>query len=690
MIIEENTTEIIAANTSADLLLPRVQARGIDNIDQSHNANNSGEPQLQDTNINLLENESPPRRSERIRNKGQNTQLPGDYCNYFKMKTVHSNISADDAMKIVKVFVKNDSRELTILYGKKYEEAINKLAELVAEKSIVLMNWKNDGETETFRRMLSLSNRNCFLMLLDTPANIVSLFQKMRKKMLRTHLVTWLLLMEGTDAENNIVSLQEFVNEGTQVVIFEKKSDDHFIHYHHSVDAYGVTRFMNEGNWKGTNILKERLPKGPQQKHYNLSGRQFIVSVKEGFLVAKFGKVHPDGSVELESGADVDILNIVSSALNFTYKAYPPRDNSWGDVQPDGNVTGIIGMVARREATIGISALTYSDSRLTVIDFTSPYHIGKFLLMSRTPKEKNRALAVLSPFQSEIWFCVTLAVLLMGPVVYSIEYVVNKYVEDHNKIDFQWFHFNIFRSIVNQGNHIREESSPLRVVLTFWFLFCSVNAALYSGMLTATLAIPAYETPIDSLQDLPRATKEGFTIGTLAGGVYENFFKTATEGVIRQTWNLFNHEDRSKSFIDDIFVGVNRVLEEKFVFITGDGFARGLVEMYGNKFHFGKEMIYPSYMGIICQMGSPVTDTISRLVLRMREGGIVEKIANDLYRKIPMHPSATVTETKSASITLTHLQAAFYLFSLGIILSTVTLMMEKVSFCINGRNKFPP
>ncbi|XP_068239635.1 probable glutamate receptor isoform X5 [Palaemon carinicauda] len=594
------------------------------------------------------------------------------------------NLSANDVMLLIRTVVKNSNGSVTLSYGQEYEEVVNKLTILVAEEFIVLMNLKNDGKMGTFRQILSLSERNNFFLLLDTPANIVSLFQMMRKAMLKTHLTRWLLLMEGSGANSSVIKLQEFVNEGTQVVPFVKTFDGHMVYFLPSVDPDGVTQFTNKGKWESSKDLKETFSEDPQQKRYNLSGRKFRLSVKEGLQVVNIGRHFPDGSIEVLSGLDIAIINILSSALNFTYKAFIPQDNVWGDALPNGNVTGIIGMVARREAVIGASVLSISASRLRVVDFTCPYITGMYLLMSRSPKEKNRALAVLSPFQLQVWIGITLTVLLIGPIVYLISYVVNKYVTiDGKAIDYQWFHLNMFRNVVNQGNFILEESLQVRVVLAFWFLFCLINAALYSGMLTAVLAIPAYETPIDFLRDLPRATKEGFTVGTIGDSNYETFFKTATEGIFKQTWDLFNHEDRSRSFVKSAFEGVKRVLEEKFVFITSDNYGTLFKVVFGKeRIYLSKERFLPSHVGFACQRGSPIIDALTLILLKMKEGGIMDRVTDEYINNVPLDPSArtVVVEKKSASITLTHLQAAFYIFCIGTSVSTTTFLMEMITF----------
>lgn len=48
---------------------------------------------------------------------------------------------------------------------------------------------------------------------------------------------------------------------------------------------------------------------------------------------------------------------------------------------------------------------------------------------------------------------------------------------------------------------------------------------MYSGTLTAVLAIPALEKPIDSLHDLGQAHRDGYTISTIRDSSFEAAFK---------------------------------------------------------------------------------------------------------------------------------------------------------------------
>ena len=50
------------------------------------------------------------------------------------------------------------------------------------------------------------------------------------------------------------------------------------------------------------------------------------------------------------------IFSIIIKILRFSLTS--PPDKQWGTLQPDGSVTGMIGMVARREVNFAIDEIT--------------------------------------------------------------------------------------------------------------------------------------------------------------------------------------------------------------------------------------------------------------------------------------------------------------------------------------------
>ncbi|XP_064078575.1 glutamate receptor ionotropic, delta-2-like [Macrobrachium nipponense] len=525
------------------------------------------------------------------------------------------NFSSKDVLTILETIKDLNDRSLQFLHSPEYEETVKSAMKKLSSEFIGLMAFSNADGAPSLNRILDASTNKPTVVLMDLPEEAIKIFKKMKEQMLKSHLVNWLLILEGEEAESSLVTLENLIAEGTRVLIFTKDSRQDLHLFRSQVDQAGVTR----------------------------------------------------------------------------YRAVLPPDGIWGNPQADGTVNGIIGMIARREVTLGVAALGITVNRARVVDFTLPYFSSKTSIYSRSPKVKNKALAILSPFNQQVWLSLCATVLLMGPVMYLFSYLMGDLERrDARYYSLQSCAFNVFRSFVNQGNFLPGGSFSERWILLLWVFFCLVFSASYSGMLTAVLAIPTYETPIDSLHDLPRAIKEGFTLGIIKGTSLEHYFKDATEGAFKQTWELFNHEEPSKSFIPGALQGLEKVLEEKFAFIADSAYIEVVGRRLGkSRFHFSREQFLPGAAGIGCQMGSPFRNALSQIILRLVEMGIIPKNIEDEYRKIRKDPSAPDEEPKNYSVTLIQLQAAFYMTTLGVNIATVVLILEKISYLVSMDDNSP-
>ncbi|XP_064102705.1 glutamate receptor ionotropic, delta-2-like [Macrobrachium nipponense] len=219
---------------------------------------------------------------------------------------------------------------------------------------------------------------------------------------------------------------------------------------------------------------------------------------------------------------------------------------------------------------------------------------------------------------------------------------------------------------------------PERFIFVCWYLVCLVVSALYSGTLTAFLAVPSYEKPIDSLNDIPRAVKEGgFIIGAVKETIFEYLMRGATQGIYKQTWDLFHHEDLRESLVPTPSFGFDKVLQRKFVFIAPGAVSVAATTTRGReKFHLGRETFFPLRYGIAFHTGSPLKDKFSHLILRLIEGGLVVKWKDDTVLQMSRASEVHEKSATLSAITLSNLQGAFYLMALGYFVSMVTLLLE--------------
>ncbi|XP_063852047.1 glutamate receptor ionotropic, delta-2-like [Scylla paramamosain] len=170
------------------------------------------------------------------------------------------------------------------------------------------------------------------------------------------------------------------------------------------------------------------------------------------------------------------------------------------------------------------------------------------------------------------------------------------------------------------------------------------------------------------------------TLYSPPGLVPANCWQGAKTGIYREVWLLMNHEDRDESFLPAPQSGIDMILKrEYYVFINAqlNSVTKATQSGQRHKFHIGRETFLPQSYGIACSTGSPLRDAFSAILRRLSEGGLVYKWAGDEVAGGSSSNRAAKT-TGPPAITLQHLQAAFFLLTLGLVTSTAVLGGEMV------------
>ncbi|XP_064120655.1 glutamate receptor ionotropic, delta-1-like [Macrobrachium nipponense] len=557
---------------------------------------------------------------------------------------INSSIGIVNVLLAVLSEVGGDSNiRLQLLYDEFYAEDINKLFHTrEAKEGVGVTMFKYDGGIDTLTFMLASPKGTTLALALCSPQNFIDIFRKMRLHELKSYTVSWLLINRDGELTGRLQQdLESQIYEGTQVTLITNASKLRFRVFSTMVDHTGQKIFVNEGIWNKERSLLQ-LVMGSENQHDDLHGRQLKVAAND---FAGFIEMSQDS--EVPSGVDAEIVIALGQFLNFTYKIVRPADGMWGNPLPNGTVTGIIGMVARHEASFAICAVAVSYTRETVVDFAYPYHREPLAIFTRAPKLKSRALAILSPFTLQVWLCVAASTLITG-------FVVRLQAKASNEHDwsFQQCVFDVFRNLVYQ--------------------------ALYSGTLTSYLAVPSYETPVDSLYDLPKAIKDGYTLGILKDTTNELLFREAKEGIYKQVWDLFNHKNPEESFIDRPETGIHKILEKKFLFIEFKISNEILIGKIGKaKFHVARQAFYYHGIGIACPPGAPYISAFSKMLLRMGEGGLIQKWFKNEIDKVS-HGKSEDNGNKEiiGAIGLDQLQAAFFMVLIGSLAATLAFVVE--------------
>ncbi|PVD19403.1 hypothetical protein C0Q70_19891 [Pomacea canaliculata] len=133
--------------------------------------------------------------------------------------------------------------------------------------------------------------------------------------------------------------------------------------------------------------------------NYGLNGAVLKVGTKEWSPLVK--KETRQGN-NTYIGYCIDLLDIFSEKLNFSYELVLPVDNDWGDIKND-HWTGIMGLFERKEIDLAIGPLSPSEQRANITDWTSSFQsTSEGVFFRQEDTHDHGWIAYLSPFTWEV------------------------------------------------------------------------------------------------------------------------------------------------------------------------------------------------------------------------------------------------------------------------------------------------
>uniref|UniRef100_A0A673YTI2 Glutamate receptor n=1 Tax=Salmo trutta TaxID=8032 RepID=A0A673YTI2_SALTR len=332
------------------------------------------------------------------------------------------------------------------------------------------------------------------------------------------------------------------------------------------------------------------------------------------------------GKPKKYQGYSIDVLDALSNYLGFKYEIYVAPDHKYGSQQADGVWNGLIGELVAKRADMGLSALTITPERESVVDFTTRYMDYSVGVLLRKAERTVDMFACLAPFDLSLWACIAGTVLLVGILVYLLNWLNPPRlpmgsVSSTTLYNSMWF---VYGSFVQQGGEVPYTTLATRMMMGVWWLFALIVISSYTANLAAFLTISRIENSIqNSLQAQVKYGHFAFV------------------------WDVAVLE----------YVGIN---DEDCSFYT-----------VGNK---APDRGY----GIALQHGSPYRDIFSQRILELQQNGDMDILKLkwwpqdspcDLY-------SAVHTKHRGSALDIHSFAGVFCVLAAGVVLSCLIAMVE--------------
>ncbi|XP_069103797.1 glutamate receptor ionotropic, kainate 2-like [Argopecten irradians] len=434
-------------------------------------------------------------------------------------------------------------------------------------------------------------------------------------------------------------------------------------------------RFSTVGHIRDSGRLLTSSDIFPNTK-FGFNGRELLVSTNVWY---PFVTKHENMTF---SGFCMDMLDHLAVSLNFTYHLIMPVDGAWGMQFDNGSFNGLVGQMQRNEIDLTVAPMSIQTNREAVMDFSYPYFYEPTVMLLKKPDPSDKKWRTLiDPFTTTVLICIGISLPTVSFIMCMLEYLSPYYrgLPDrasmrglHHYSDAFWY---LYGALLTQGGEHMSDAVSGRTLLSFWWLFCIVMMATYSGNLIAFLTVTKEKLPFDTLSGM--VNQDVYRWGTIGGTAFIDIFKTSQQRSFKQVWDgivRFNQTDKDV-LTSDPALHITKVLSGDYVFLADKTYNELMIRSRKEcDLIMTNEEFLPFQYAVGLPNNSPYTRLFANAILSIHESGLLQiwKLKHWPKRSTcygSMVPEATI-------VSLIDIQSAFYLIGIGIVVAVTVLTCE--------------
>ncbi|GFY61789.1 putative glutamate receptor [Trichonephila inaurata madagascariensis] len=375
----------------------------------------------------------------------------------------------------------------------------------------------------------------------------------------------------------------------------------------------------------------------------------------------------PNGGHYL-SGGEGEFLQDILTKLGIDFEIAFPKDMEFGRELTPGNWTGIIGMVNRGEADIGISGLGIFEDRFRAVDFSFPYTTDGITFVMIKQTSKWEALEFIRFFDLWTWFSILGSLLFMTTALFMI----TRHAE--------WFDnilLDLFRAILKQPLNLQKNHLKTKFITCSWLILTSMLAYFYWTGLQAFLTKPAGVKTVETFHELSEAVDKGALRAFVPKSTFalpfvmnspEESIRLIGRKIAENNWylttrELMTHPLQSK---DAATIASRNLL--KFMFQVGEFKSRILIS---------KHETYFASTGMALRKDFCCTAELRKVISRLISAGIFTKCFKTSSFKNWLATSKPFEDIEEDNmLAIEDFSDVFLMFSVGLFLALLVFLAE--------------
>lgn len=381
-------------------------------------------------------------------------------------------------------------------------------------------------------------------------------------------------------------------------------------------------------------------------------------------------------------GLEVEFLLMVSKVMNASLVYMPPPI--------DTNVNQRTRMLMKLHfgfIDVVFGTIPLHLSILEYADATIPYLQTAFQWFVPCPTPVPRMETILGIFTLPVWFTLILILILTTAIVWCIG---RRHHESPLYYTASSSLYNVWAVSIGVSVAEMPRTSRLRVFFLIFLWYCFVINTVFQALFVTFLMEPGFRRHIATFDDLIHSgvlyTFEESTEAALNSTLYYDYMKLQSNRM-----NCSNHN----KCLERLFMSQDITMIS--IPIQADYVAFQLIPNYKKGKHVCSldEDIYKMFFVMYMQLGSPLLDRFNTIIRRTIEAGLVDNywsmlnwethvksIAKSLY------DGNLFDKDMYFAFSLSHLKVAFFVLTLGYILSSIMFIGELLYTKLSAHGKW--
>lgn len=358
---------------------------------------------------------------------------------------------------------------------------------------------------------------------------------------------------------------------------------------------------------------------------------------------------------------DGHIISVLSQALGVPYEIITARDNEFGVELPNGDWSGLVGMVKRGESDIAVGGVVMTEDRLNAVKFSRPYYFTEVTFETDNLQPIPKSLAISHPFSYKLW----ILLLAVVAVISMLLYIILK-----RKRTYGATFLYTLGNLLEQSVDYRERSTSFRVLTLSWTFGILVITNSYKATLLSFLSIPSM-TGIRDISDLSKAAAEdSFQCLTHKGSYLSGLLYNSSDDNFRAIGKCLMRPT-SKSMSPEEFL---RNKTYKKAFLSSRSYIGHLKENY----FISKDSLFSTRIAFPVSKSFKCMSELNSVINRLEAAGLILKILREqeFFNKLDMLATAVEESETNNKLKLEDLYGALLCLIIGYFSALTALVAE--------------